>query len=87
MSAAYIRNPYGVPAKRGGRVITHHGPGTITSFDIQYLRVRLDEKSKRSTSQCHPTWCMRYLDTHGNITHGTPCKQCAERENTQCNQH
>ena len=82
MSAAYIRNYYGVPAKRGGRVITHHGPGTITSFHIQCIRIRLDDPSKRTSAPWHPTWCMRYLDTHGNVIHGTPCEQCAERENT-----
>lgn len=84
MSARYIRNHYGVPAWRGGRVITHHGPGTITSFHIQYVRVRLDDPSKRTrawrAAPWQPTWCMRYLDADGNVIHGTPCEQCAKRE-------
>lgn len=53
----YVRRYYGVPAKRGGRVVYtgldgNPYPGTITSADGQYLRVRLDGDPIRYT--VHP---------------------------------
>lgn len=38
----YIRNYYGVPAKRGGRVTYQGNPGTITGHSGPHLKVRLD---------------------------------------------
>lgn len=58
MSMAYIRRHYGVPAKRGVRVIANGRPGTITSADGARLRVRLAGDT-RSTVH-HPTWRMQY---------------------------
>jgi len=43
MSMAYIRNFYGVSAKRGNRVIYKGGHGTITRSKNAYLWVRMDE--------------------------------------------
>jgi len=64
MSLQYIRDTYGVPAKRGGRVeYTPNGNrtrGTITGSSGQYLRVRLD--GSKHSGRFHPTWEMRYLD-------------------------
>lgn len=47
MSMEYVRKTYGVPAKRGGRVIAKDGmgrttTGTITGARSGYLRIRLD---------------------------------------------
>lgn len=72
-----MRDYYRVPAKRGGRVIGHYGPGRITGFTGQYLRVRFDRTlDARYSEICHPTWCMRYLDDDGNVIHGKACESC-----------
>lgn len=64
MSLQYIRDTYGVPAKRGGRVeYTGNGKsiqGTITGSRGPHILVRLDG-DKRSVP-FHPTWKIRYLD-------------------------
>lgn len=54
MSAAYVRNYYGVNYKRGDRVAVDGRPGTIVSFPGQYLGVRFDDGGP--TARCHPTW-------------------------------
>lgn len=63
MSMQYIRDSYGVPARRGGRVVytgeAMATTGTITSAEGARLRVRMDG-DKRSGIY-HPTWEMRYL--------------------------
>lgn len=60
----WIRDTYGVPAKRGGRVeYTGEGRpefGTITSGYGSYLRIRLD--GLKHPAAFHPTWKLRYLD-------------------------
>lgn len=38
----YVRRTYGVPAKRGMRVIANGKPGRITSGNGQYIMVRID---------------------------------------------
>lgn len=64
MSAKYVRDTYGVPAKRGGRIRFtwggwHGSPlGTIVSFPGQYIRVRMDDGG---VYQLHPTWEVEYL--------------------------
>ena len=75
MSMRYIRDYYGVPAKRGARIRwTHHlanvpqspAEGTIVAAKGQYLRVRFDADGKIRT--LHPTWAIEYLsmqDTAG----------------------
>lgn len=57
----YIRETYGVPAQRGGRVeYTHSGRlGTITGSRNAHLRIKLD--GDRRSGIYHPTWQMRYL--------------------------
>ncbi|WP_307969617.1 hypothetical protein [Salinispora arenicola] len=55
---AYIRRHYGVPARRGVRVIANGRPGTITSADGARLRIRLTGDT-RSTVH-HPTWRIQY---------------------------
>lgn len=54
MSAAYIRDHYGVDYKRGDRVTVNGRPGLIVSFPGQYLGVRFD--GEKHTSRAHPTW-------------------------------
>jgi hypothetical protein len=62
MSMEYIRDAYGVPAKRGGRVKFTGGDaettGTITGARGHYLRIRLD--GHKRTMSYHPTWEIEY---------------------------
>lgn len=55
MSAAYVRQHYGVDYKRGDRIAVDGRPGTIVSFPGQYLGVRFDD-SPSVTQRAHPTW-------------------------------
>jgi hypothetical protein len=65
----YIRQRYGVPAKRGAR-IRFADPnfsygrcpqeGTIVAAPHGYIHVRFD--GSRSIVWLHPTWCVEYLD-------------------------
>ena len=57
---AYIRMYYGVPAKRGGRVIVNGWPGTITGSDGAYIKVRLDNADR--SRLFHPTWKVEYIN-------------------------
>ena len=63
MAMAYIRNYYGVPAKRGGRIrYTGENPpklATIVASRGQYLKVRFDGASM--AVQLHPTWAVEYV--------------------------
>lgn len=67
MSLEYIRKTYGVPAKRGGRILFDHGDGggkckgTITGSYGQYLRVRLDHSDRPTPLKLHPIWNVEYL--------------------------
>lgn len=67
MSMEFIRNTYGVPAMRGGRVEYTGGEtpkrGTITSTNGAYLCVRID--GLKHSAHFHPTWKLNYLSaTH-----------------------
>lgn len=62
-SLEYIRKRYGVPAKRGMRVIADGMPGVITSFKDSHICVRLD--GDRRSHKWHPTWRMIYLGENG----------------------
>lgn len=55
----YVRERYGVPAKRGMRVIADGKPGRITSGAGHYIRVLID--GDKHSSYWHPTWNMEYL--------------------------
>lgn len=68
MGMQYIRNTYGVPAKRGGRV--RYAPpnresreGRIIGADGPYLRIKLDPRPGivQHTTTHHPTWCIEYI--------------------------
>ena len=58
----YIRNHYGVPAKRGGRVVYTGGRdpihGTIVGTSGPHLKIRTDDGK---TGCYHPTWEIEYL--------------------------
>lgn len=59
---AWIRKTYGVPAKRGMRVLYtgcgRHEYGTITSAQGGCLRVKLD--GRKHSDIFHPTWELTY---------------------------
>lgn len=64
MSIRQIRDSYGVPAKRGGRIEFldtngHCWTGVIRSARDCRIRVQLDGLKRVST--LHPTWNVRYL--------------------------
>lgn len=68
MSMAYIRKAYGVPAKRGGRLIytDHNGVKfncTIKSASGGRLRVLVDDRVEgyRGRMKLHPTWSIEYV--------------------------
>lgn len=69
MSLQNIRDKYGVPARRGGRIeYTGNGTtieGTITGSIGENIRVRLD--GDKGSLSFHPTWKIRYLDAHRRI--------------------
>lgn len=58
--AEYIRSYYGVPAKKGGKVVFDGKPGVITGYRNASLLVRLD--GEKHSVPVHPTWRMEYLD-------------------------
>ncbi|KHJ56266.1 hypothetical protein LA66_06750 [Aureimonas altamirensis] len=66
MSISYIREYYGVPAKRGGRIEYTGGKspelGTIVGARGAHLRIRLDGMAYTHPLSFHPTYCIRYLD-------------------------
>jgi len=55
----YIRDRYGVPARRGARVTFCGTPHTIVASKGQYLRVR--EDGRKRIDSIHPTWNVVYL--------------------------
>ena len=59
----WVRKRYGVPAKRGGRILYtgcgHRWPGTIMSSSGGYINVKLD--GRKHASPFHPTWEIEYL--------------------------
>lgn len=64
MSMKQIRDQYGVPARRGGRVIYNSAagprPGTITGASGPHIRIRLDGDAV--SMPFHPTWKLEYLE-------------------------
>lgn len=64
MSLQYIRDTYGVSARRGGRVeYTGNGStkqGTITGARGAHVLIRLD--GDKFSVAFHPTWKLEYLD-------------------------
>lgn len=68
MSLKAIRQFYGVPAKRGMRVVytgyDNPRPGTITGSSGMYVRIRLD--GERGSGRYHPTWRVDYKQQSRN---------------------
>lgn len=56
---SYIRGYYGVPAKRGSKVLACGKPGTIVGSRGAYIRVKLDEGGR--IRSYHPTWEITYF--------------------------
>lgn len=67
MSMEYIRRVYGVPAKRGMRVVFdgngQNMAGTITGSSGQYLLIRIT--GQQQSKLFHPTWSIRYITPDG----------------------
>lgn len=67
MSLDYIRDHYGVPARRGARIQYTGGGytarGTVVGARNQYLRVRFDGAEEIHT--LHPTWKVEYIAAAG----------------------
>jgi hypothetical protein len=65
--AEYIRKTYGVPARRGMRVVYRGGKealeGTIVGFRGAHLRIRL--AGENAIHSYHPTWKIDYLEGNG----------------------
>lgn len=65
MSMKYIRETYGVPARRGAWVKFTGNPhkcpsfGTVTGSRNQYINVRMDGDIK--SGKYHPEWRIEYL--------------------------
>ncbi|MCP4304688.1 MAG: hypothetical protein GY788_07395 [bacterium] len=68
MGMKYIRDTYGVPAKRGMRV-RYNPPndepreGRIVGSEGARLRIQLDPRRnmRQVPTIHHPTWCLEYL--------------------------
>ena len=63
MSLEWVRSRYGVPARRGVRVIFDGRPGRITSARGGHLRILLD--GSKHPVPVHPRWRVTYLDAQG----------------------
>lgn len=63
MSAAYVRNYYQVPAKRGMRIKIEGKPALIVGFSGAHLRIRID--GEKHIVNAHPTWEITYPDNEG----------------------
>jgi hypothetical protein len=51
-SLDYVKRVYGVPVRRGMRVVHEGDSGVVTCGDAQYVRVRFD--GDRHSCRCHP---------------------------------
>ena len=70
MSMDYIRRTYGVPAKRGGKVIYTDSDGVKFHCTIKsatnsgHLKVLVDDRvtGYRGRMKLHPTWNIEYVE-------------------------
>lgn len=60
-SFRYVRAHYGVPARRGARVVADGKPGRITRGDGAHIRL----DGEKHARPWHPTWRIDYLDGQG----------------------
>lgn len=72
MSMEWVRKTYGVPAKRGMRVVYTGGgapvSGTIRSARTGRLKIQMD--GAKSAKSYHPTWELSYpVSTPAPATH------------------
>lgn len=54
----YIRDHYGVPAKRGMEVVAQGRTGRIVASSGAYLRIKVE--GEKNILSFHPTWEMEY---------------------------
>lgn len=79
MSMEYIRKTYGVPAKRGGRLIYTDSDGVKFHCTIKsatnsgHLKVLVDDRvpGYRGRMKLHPTWNVEYLTPNAKVS-GVP---------------
>lgn len=57
----YVRTFYGVPAKRGRRVLVSGSPGVIAEDRGHYIGVNFDSDKPGVIHNCHPTDEVKYL--------------------------
>lgn len=69
MTMQYIRDAYGVPAKRGMKVEMNGNRGVITSA-IHYVFVRF--KGYAISRPCHPTHNIKYFNKYGKVIWPVP---------------
>ncbi len=82
MSMDYIRKTYGVPAKRGGRLIYTDSDGVKFHCTIKsatnsgHLKVLVDDRvpGYRGRMKLHPTWHVEYLPPNAKLTGLAPGK-------------
>lgn len=78
LSFDYVRQRYGVPAKRGMRVTVDGKPGRITSGAGHYIRVRFDGET--FSSFCHPTWRVVYHEMKAQLASRTSQRPAVGQE-------
>ncbi|TCW35325.1 hypothetical protein EDC32_10837 [Laceyella sacchari] len=65
-SLSYVKSFYGLDfIKRGMKVRTPKGTGTVTAAYKTYIRVRLDGEKRPDVF--HPTWEMVYYGADGRV--------------------
>lgn len=69
----FIRETYGVPCKRGMRVIAQGHAGVITGGNGHFIRIKLD--CSEHSRNFRPTQEIAYLDDHGEVIHDTRQKR------------
>lgn len=74
MSLEYIRNYYGVQAKKGGRVKAYGKPGTIIGARNAHLLIKLD--GERHSNSYHPTDGIEYLERETKPSTATVIAYC-----------
>ena len=55
----YVRDRYGVPARRGARIRFEGRPGTVVAPRGAYVGIRLD--GEKRIGNYHPTWHLDWL--------------------------
>ena len=71
VSMQYVRDFYGVPAKRGGKVLVpFKGQPAVPGVIVAARNGRIKVKVEGRVYPYHPTWCVKYLDSQGGSIDG-----------------